>query len=109
RRIAEDRGGDLAQVTPSGPASRVTKGDVERYLGQHERENNPTPTPTTAAPSAVTTAASVVPSPERVPSAQTPLAPRPERREERIKMSRRRRTIAQRMLEASQTTAMLTT
>ncbi len=40
---------------------------------------------------------------------EIPLAPLTERREERIKMTRRRRTIAQRLVEVHQTAAMLTT
>jgi 2-oxoglutarate dehydrogenase E2 component (dihydrolipoamide succinyltransferase) len=46
---------------------------------------------------------------EREHEAQTASAATPDRQEERTRMSRRRRTIAQRLLEASQTTAMLTT
>ena len=77
----------------------MTKADVESYLqrqvtvqesekqvpAEREREAQPVPSPTSVAPSDS------------------------DRREERTRMSRRRRTIAQRLLEASQTTAMLTT
>ncbi|MBI4789984.1 MAG: 2-oxoglutarate dehydrogenase complex dihydrolipoyllysine-residue succinyltransferase [Chloroflexi bacterium] len=85
RRFAREKGIDLAQVAGTGPGGRVTKQDVEASL---------TPLP---------------------PSPGTELRSRRggkglgEGGEERVRMSRRRRTIAQRLLEATQTTAMLTT
>lgn len=87
RRLAEEAGVDLQQVSGSGPAGRVTKKDVERHL-QGEK-----------APAAREAAA----------SAPAPTAPEGEGREERLRMSRRRRTIARRLVEAQQTAAMLTT
>lgn len=86
RRMAAEEGVDLSAIAGSGPAGRVTKRDIQRHLEQQ------------------------TPSPPR-PLAET-AAPAPERadgREERIRMSRRRRTIARRLVEAQQTAAMLTT
>jgi 2-oxoglutarate dehydrogenase E2 component (dihydrolipoamide succinyltransferase) len=81
RRVAEDLGVNLAQVPGTGPAGRTTRGDVETYYQRQVK-----------------------------PAASPPAEPLPSvRREERVKMSRRRRTIAQRLLEVRQTTAMLTT
>lgn len=90
RRVAQEHDVDLSHVTTSG--SRVTKGDVERYLEEHPPapDHKPQPTP------------EVKPQPAAV---EPPHA----NREERIRMSRRRRTIAQRLVEAQHTAAMLTT
>jgi 2-oxoglutarate dehydrogenase E2 component (dihydrolipoamide succinyltransferase) len=88
-RLARDRNVDISKVAGTGNEGRVTKADVELYLQKQETTQvaeQPAPTGNTGEP-----------------------APASERREERIRMSRRRRTIAQRLLEASQSTAMLTT
>jgi 2-oxoglutarate dehydrogenase E2 component (dihydrolipoamide succinyltransferase) len=96
-RFARDKNVDISKIAGTGSEGRVTKADVEMYLQRQEttqvsekqapvektREVQPTPSSTSAAPS--------------------------DRSEERVRMTRRRRTIAQRLLEASQTTAMLTT
>jgi 2-oxoglutarate dehydrogenase E2 component (dihydrolipoamide succinyltransferase) len=82
RRVADDLGVDLSQVPGTGPSGRATRGDVEAYYRQ--RPAGPVPP---------------------LPGDQAPVP----RSEERIKMSRRRRTIARRLLEVRQTTAMLTT
>jgi 2-oxoglutarate dehydrogenase E2 component (dihydrolipoamide succinyltransferase) len=91
RRLAQDRGVDLANVSGSGPGGRVVKEDVERYLAAREQPPSPAPKQPKPAP----------------PTA--PAEPAAGRREERVKMSRRRRTIARRLVEAQQTAAMLTT
>lgn len=92
RRMAGQVGLDVRQVPGSGPAGRVTKQDVQTYLAQQPPEASPAaiPAPAGAAP---------VPAP-------APADPRGELRE---RMSRRRRTIARRLVEAQQTAAMLTT
>ena len=78
RRMAEDAQIDLGAVEASG--SRVTKADVQRHLERSE-----------APPAPAIQAASSAPYP----------APGPHiRGEERVKMSRRRRTIAARLVEA---------
>ncbi|HYO89808.1 MAG TPA: 2-oxoglutarate dehydrogenase complex dihydrolipoyllysine-residue succinyltransferase [Candidatus Limnocylindrales bacterium] len=91
RRMAEDAQVDLSAVAASG--GRVTKADVQRHLeGQQAAPVMDAP-PATPAP----------------PNAPYP-APMPDiRGEERVKMSRRRRTIAARLVEAQHTAAMLTT
>jgi 2-oxoglutarate dehydrogenase E2 component (dihydrolipoamide succinyltransferase) len=86
RRMAAEEGVDLSAIAGSGPAGRVTKRDIQRHLEQ-QTEPPPRPPAETAAPA-----------PERADG-----------REERIRMSRRRRTIARRLVEAQQTAAMLTT
>ncbi|MDW7981838.1 MAG: 2-oxoglutarate dehydrogenase complex dihydrolipoyllysine-residue succinyltransferase [Thermomicrobium sp.] len=112
RRLAEEYGIDLADVPPSGEGGRVTREDVLRYVAQRHAVEQPTSDRTTTAPPAPPPSI-----PEPVPpSAGTaveevpPLVPPATgRREERIRMSQRRKTIARRLVEAQQTAAMLTT
>ena len=91
-RMAHEQNVDLAQVRGTGPAGRVTKADIEQYRQSQAASENKVPQ---------------VPAPEAIASTTT--AAFPARAEERQRMSRRRNTIARRLLEASQTTAMLTT
>jgi 2-oxoglutarate dehydrogenase E2 component (dihydrolipoamide succinyltransferase) len=99
--MAEERGIDPASIQGTGPGGRVTKEDVEARAGKQ--------TAAVAAPPAPTS----VPAP--APQAKAPASASPlpalvdERREERVRMSRRRQTIARRLVEAQQTAAMLTT
>jgi len=96
RRLAEEFDVDLSKVEATGTSGRITKEDVERYIQMEVEESE-------------IEASSVEPI-HKAPAVITPtLAIARDVREERIKMSRRRRTIARRMLEATQTTAMLTT
>ena len=93
-RLARDKNVDISQITGTGSEGRVTKADVELFLQGQEKAPEPdkqTPTESVAPP---------------VGSASANQSARPE---ERTRMSRRRRTIAQRLLEAKQNTAMLTT
>jgi 2-oxoglutarate dehydrogenase E2 component (dihydrolipoamide succinyltransferase) len=90
-RMAHEQNIDLAMVNGTGPEGRVTKSDVEQYR-QNQATNESEP--------------SKPPSPQPHMPMIGDLA---SRKEERQRMSRRRRTIAQRLLEARQTTAMLTT
>lgn len=94
-RLARDKNVDLNKITGTGNEGRVTKADVEMYLQRQETAQ----VAEKPAPAA---------EPRPVPT-QPSVAPASDRREERVRMSRRRRTIAQRLLEASQSTAMLTT
>lgn len=99
RRLAAEKDVDLAAVEGSGPRGRVTKEDVESHLQQRQkpgRERPATEPVTKQAPA---------------PRVEKEPAPAPEERgrEERVRMSRRRRTIARRLVEAQQTAAMLTT
>ncbi|HMD80193.1 MAG TPA: biotin/lipoyl-containing protein, partial [Anaerolineales bacterium] len=99
-RLARANDVDISKISGTGSEGRVTKADVEMFLqGQGkaregeqqppvemERETQPPVESARAAPSVSVN-----------------------RREERTRMTRRRRTIAQRLLEAKQNTAMLTT
>jgi 2-oxoglutarate dehydrogenase E2 component (dihydrolipoamide succinyltransferase) len=99
RRLAETRGVDIAAIPGSGPGGRVTKDDVIRY-GAGEAA----PLPTEAV-QAVTHQARPAPAPALQPAPVLDDG----RREERIRMTRRRQTIAARLVEAQRTAAMLTT
>ena len=91
RRIAAEHGIDLSQVPASGAGGKVTKEDVMSYLESQQP---------TAPPPAETPAPALVPA--------TAVAAT-DRREERIPLSRRQQTMAVRMAQAVQTTAMTTT
>ncbi len=93
RRLAQEHDVDITRVAASGPQGRVTKEDVERYLSEQKAAPAPEPKPSAPQPSPAPAA----------PAASTP------RREERQRLSRRRRTIAARLLEAQHAAAMLTT
>lgn len=95
RRMASERAVDLASVTGSGPGGRIRPQDV---LGAPPPATTPAPPPAPAATNGAGTT-------------QLPAAPpiSVNGREKRVKMSRRRQTIAARLVEAQQTAAMLTT
>ena len=91
---------ELAEISESGSGGRVTKEDVERRI--RERYGAPTEAPEEAPKRDGRT--------EERPAAEG--APAEDARaalEERVKLSRRRQTIAKRLVEAQQTAAMLTT
>jgi 2-oxoglutarate dehydrogenase E2 component (dihydrolipoamide succinyltransferase) len=94
RRMADEHGLDLGQISGSGTGGRVTREDVEQFMAsQRPAASAGAPTPTPA------------PSAAPAPGAR----PADPRGEERTRMSRRRQTIAMRLLEAQRTAAMLTT
>jgi 2-oxoglutarate dehydrogenase E2 component (dihydrolipoamide succinyltransferase) len=93
-KIALDRGIDVSSVAGSGKRGQVLKGDL-------------------VAP-APTSLIQVPPAPPRETRTESPPPPRPprgedERREERVRLSRLRQTIARRLKEAQNAAAMLTT
>ena len=90
RRIAAEHGIDLSQVPASGAGGKVTKEDVMSYLERQQAQ---------------ATAPAEPPAPALVPAP----AVATDRREERIPLSRRQQTMAVRMAQAVQTTAMTTT
>jgi 2-oxoglutarate dehydrogenase E2 component (dihydrolipoamide succinyltransferase) len=98
KRIAKDHAVDLAGVQGSGAAGRVMKQDVQNAMTRPAQpEPSPAPMP-----------------PQRTPPPSPPAA-RPvarssgERAERRVRMTKRRATIARRLVEAQHTAAMLTT
>jgi 2-oxoglutarate dehydrogenase E2 component (dihydrolipoamide succinyltransferase) len=95
KRIAKDHAVNLGSVQGSGPSGRVMKQDVQNAIAK----------PTAAAPSEPAATRPVAPAPV-APAAARPAGERSERRE---RMSKRRETIARRLVEAQRTAAMLTT
>lgn len=110
-RLAADKGIDLAQIPGSGPGGKILKEDVENFQGRGAQPPA-VPAPVQTPPPSPPPARAPEPSRSERPAAATPLSaliPPAELREERVRMSRRRQTIAQRLVEAQQTAAMLTT
>ncbi|AUV18511.1 2-oxoglutarate dehydrogenase complex dihydrolipoyllysine-residue succinyltransferase [Aeromonas caviae] len=90
RRMVAEHDIDVAKLTGTGKGGRVTKEDVEAFIKNLGK-----------APVAAPTAAT--------PVAAAPVAPLAGRTEKRVPMTRLRKRIAERLLEAKNTTAMLTT
>jgi 2-oxoglutarate dehydrogenase E2 component (dihydrolipoamide succinyltransferase) len=90
KKLAEERGIILSEVTGSGKGGRITKEDVVNF------------TPSTAASSSSAVA-------DSQESAEQQIMEAGERVERRVAMTRMRSRIAERLLEVTQTTASLTT
>ena len=97
RRLVEEHRLDPSRITGTGRDGRITKEDVLRHLAEGEPPSAPAATAAGTAPPAPSPS-SPLPSPEAAGPA--------ERRE---RMSPLRMRIAERMVQAKQTTAMLTT
>jgi 2-oxoglutarate dehydrogenase E2 component (dihydrolipoamide succinyltransferase) len=91
RKIATETGIDPAAVPGSGKDGRVTKGDMLAEIERAAAQPTPVPQP----------AASV--------QVRAPSPPDDAAREERVRMTRLRQTIARRLKDAQNTAAMLTT
>jgi 2-oxoglutarate dehydrogenase E2 component (dihydrolipoamide succinyltransferase) len=85
RRLIAEKGLDASQIKGSGKGGRITKEDVDAFL---------------KAPAA---------KPASAPAAAAPAVALGERTQKRVPMTRLRKTIANRLLEAKNSTAMLTT
>src|SRR6056297_3415740 len=95
RQLIDEHGLDAARIPGSGKGGRVTKEDVLKYLKEEE--------------SAAESRKQAAQAPADSPSADAPLGPTSERVERRVPMTRMRAKIAERLLHATQETAMLTT
>jgi len=113
KRLAEEHEIDLGKVHGSAGGGRITRDDLFAYIAQQGGTSTsapaiaPTPVPA-AAPSAAPapTPAPVAPSPS---TAAAPAAGPRAAEEERVRLSRRRQTIATRLVETQHNAAMLTT
>lgn len=111
RRIAEEQNVDLAKVPGTGVRGQVTKEDVVNYLAAAEA--SPRGAEGKVPPPAATRSPLPMPAPTAPAGRRAAPAPAPARapgeREERVKMSRLRQTIAARLLQAQSQAAILTT
>ncbi|HET9107457.1 MAG TPA: 2-oxoglutarate dehydrogenase complex dihydrolipoyllysine-residue succinyltransferase [Steroidobacteraceae bacterium] len=96
RRLVEENRLDAAAIPASGRDGRLTKSDVVDFLGRNSG----------AAPAVAPAAPAAAPVPARAPAA--PLLPASARGEHRVPMTRLRQRIAQRLVEAQSTQALLT-
>jgi len=98
RKLVADNSLDPQLIKGSGRDGRIVKGDVLEYLEHIQTvpaENHPEAAPTTA--------------PARAAPEQLPRRPEEERLEKRVPMTRLRQRIAERLKEAQNTAAILTT
>jgi 2-oxoglutarate dehydrogenase E2 component (dihydrolipoamide succinyltransferase) len=120
RHMAEERGIDLSEIHGTGAGGRITRDDVAARLAAVTDGSAAQPAATLPAPgrspNRQTASTTPVPAPPiSLPQRRPPAPPQHgvaggrEDREERVRMSRRRQTIAQRLVEAQHTAAMLTT
>jgi 2-oxoglutarate dehydrogenase E2 component (dihydrolipoamide succinyltransferase) len=93
RRLVEEHKLEPSSIPGSGRDGRITKGDVLTHLAEKDK-------PAAAAPSAT---------PAARPAAAAAAAPAGERAERRVPMTRLRARIAERLVQAQSTAAMLTT
>ncbi len=91
RKLVAEAGLDAAAIAATGPGERITKGDVMAALAQ----------PVASTPAE--------PLPAPTPVSPAPAAPASGEREVRVRMTRLRRRIAERLKAAQNTAAMLTT
>ncbi|MEH6616287.1 MAG: 2-oxoglutarate dehydrogenase complex dihydrolipoyllysine-residue succinyltransferase [Porticoccus sp.] len=90
RKLADERGIDLQQIIGTGKGGRISKDDVVAWQPPQAAPAAPKPVPAQAAQAPIVTATG-------------------DRIEKRVPMTRMRSRIADRLLEVTQTTAMLTT
>ncbi len=118
-RVLGEAGQDASQVKGTGPGGRVLKEDAVKHLSAGQKiplvyAEAPVPTPVRAAKAAASTPEPAASSPAQneapTPAIPlTPAAPSPHRREEIVPMTPLRKRVAQRLVEAQQTAAILTT
>src|SRR5690606_7916413 len=103
QKIAAEKGIDTSQVQGTGRDGRVTKGDVLQAAGAAPAPTRPAPPPGGAAPAQ---ARAPLQQPTPPVNVDALLAERPE---QRVPMSRLRQRVAERLVSAQQTAAILTT
>src|SRR6185437_2406394 len=102
RRLIEENRLDAAAIPASGRDGRLTKSDVVDFLGRKSSSS-----PAAAAASGPDTAPAAAPA-ARATAPTAPLLPASARGEHRVPMTRLRQRIAQRLVEAQSTQALLT-
>ena len=113
RRLIAEHGLDASLIPATGKGGRLLKSDVAAWLAARESEPEaaaeaaPQTAPSAPAPAPTTSSPPAQPAP---PAAAPPAAaPAGERAEERVPMTPIRRRIAERLVEAQQQAALLTT
>jgi 2-oxoglutarate dehydrogenase E2 component (dihydrolipoamide succinyltransferase) len=104
RRLVEENHLDPGAIRGSGRDGRLTKADVVDYLGRTPAQAPAAATGATA-PTPITAASALA----RAPAARPPAPAQAGRTEQRVPMTRLRARIAQRLIEAQSTQALLTT
>ncbi len=104
RKAAEANEVDLSRVRGSGDGGRVMRRDIEKAAAAAEQAAGAAAPPPAVPPAASHAKAKPVP-----PVAEDRRHSEGDRTEERVRMSKRRATIARRLVEAQSTAAMLTT
>jgi 2-oxoglutarate dehydrogenase E2 component (dihydrolipoamide succinyltransferase) len=106
-KLAAEKAVDLGAVDGSGKRGQVLKGDVMEALARPASAPAPVaPQPTAPAPDAP---AAVAATPVAPATLRGPAAPEDSQREERVRLTKLRQTIARRLKDAQNTAAMLTT
>lgn len=111
RRLIAEHGLDASLIPSTGKGGRLLKSDVAAWLAAREEE--PEPSAVAAPETAASAPAPTTPSPPAQPAppaaAPSAAAAAGERAEERVPMTPIRRRIAERLVEAQQQAALLTT
>lgn len=108
QRLLNEHGLSAHDVVATGPGNRMLKEDVQAHIANQPAAATPPPAAPAAKPAAAAPPARQTPAAASPPTSLVPDAA-PHRMEEVKSMSMLRRTIANRLVEAQQTAALLTT
>lgn len=100
RKLVSEHGLDTNKIASTGKGGRITKTDVLNYI-KHQSSD--------AAPSSTANQGTSTPPSKAAAAAAMPTLPSSDRAEQRVPMTRLRAKVAERLLQAQQNTAMLTT
>jgi 2-oxoglutarate dehydrogenase E2 component (dihydrolipoamide succinyltransferase) len=120
RKLMAEKAVEPSEITATGKGGRILKGDVLTALkgegftavpvpAEEEAVPETSAVPASGAAAAVLSAVAALPAAALAGAAREPSPAMDERREERVRMTRLRQTIARRLKEAQNTAAMLTT
>jgi 2-oxoglutarate dehydrogenase E2 component (dihydrolipoamide succinyltransferase) len=107
-KIAVENGIDLSTITGSGKRGQVLKGDVLQEVAKPEAGKVDGAKSEAAKPSLAPISPAIAPLPAPI-AMRAPAAPDDASREERVRLTKLRQTIARRLKDAQNTAAMLTT